>query len=118
MFVEFLGKTHERNKKLFLLTISQWCVFNIMMDAATQMLGGDKNHPIGVEDLVLGLEEYENSHTLTTTTPGSNNSQNEVNNQIDNQNQCSVPHIGPFFTGSWSCLKSSSRHTISNNLSR
>ena len=44
-----------------------------------------------VEDLVLGLEECEHSHTPTTTTAGSKNSQKEVNNQIDNQNQCSVP---------------------------
>ena len=42
------------------------------MDAATQML---VCHPIGVEDLVLGLEECENSHTLTTTTTASKNSQ-------------------------------------------
>ena len=49
------------------------------------------SHPIGVEDLVLGLKECENSHTLTTTTTGSKNSQKEANNQIDNQNQCSVP---------------------------
>ena len=74
-----------------------------------------KIHPIGVEDLVLSLEECENSHTLTTITTGSTNSQTEVNNQIDNQNQCSVPTKGPIFTGSWSCLMSSARHTLSNN---
>ena len=54
----------------------------------------------------LAWKEGENSHTLTTTTTtGSKNSQKEVNNQLDNQNQCSVPPKGPFFTGSWSCLK-------------
>ena len=48
---------------------------------------GIKNHPIGVEDLVLGLKQCENSHTLTTTTTtGSKNSQKEFNNQTDNQN--------------------------------
>ena len=48
---------------------------------------GIKNHPIGVEELVLGLKQCENSHTLTTTTTtGSKNSQKEVNNQTDNQN--------------------------------
>ena len=42
--------------------------------------------------MVLGLEECENSHTFTTTTTTrSKSSQKEVNNQIDNQNQCSVP---------------------------
>ena len=28
--------------------------------------------------------------------------------------QCSVPCRGPFFTGSWSCLKSYARYTLSN----
>ena len=50
-----------------------------------------KNHPIGVEDLVLGFEKNVKTHTLTTTTAGSKNSQKEANNQTDNQNQCSVP---------------------------
>ena len=45
-----------------------------------------KNHPIGVEDLVLGLKACENSHTLRTTTTGSKPSQREANNQTDNQN--------------------------------
>ena len=89
----------------------------MLMDAVTQRLVWIKNHPIGVEDLVLGLEECEYSHTFTTTTTGSQNSQQEVNDQTDNQNQCSVPLKGPFFIGSWSCLKSSERHTLSNNLS-
>ena len=62
-----------------------------MMDAATQRLDWDQNHPIGVEDLVLGLEECENSHTLTTTTTGSKNSQKEANNQTDNQNSVLCP---------------------------
>ena len=85
------------------------------MDAATQVLGCDQTiTEFGVEDLVLGLEEYENSLALTTTTTGSKNSQKEVNNQIDNQNQCSVHPKGLFFRGSWSCLMSSARHTLSN----
>ena len=41
-------------------------------------------------ELALGLEECEKSHTLTTTTTASRNSQKEANNEIDNQNQCSV----------------------------
>ena len=45
----------------------------------------------GVEDLVLGLEESDNSHTLTTTTTGSKNSQEEVNSQIDLQNSVLCP---------------------------
>ena len=58
--------------------------------SATHRLYGDQcwdfcpqeSHPIGVEDLVLGLKEHENSHTLTTTTTtttGSKSSQQEVN---------------------------------------
>ena len=88
--------------------------------SATQRLDWDQcwdfhlldSHPIGVEDLVLHLKECENSHTLTTSTTGSKNSQKEVNNQTDNQNQCSVPPKGPFFTGSWSWMKSSAIHTL------
>ena len=52
---------------------------------------GIKNHPIIVEDLVLGRKECENSHTLTTTTTGSKNSQKEVYNQTDNQNSVLCP---------------------------
>ena len=42
------------------------------------------------------------THTLTTTTTGSNNLQKEISSQIDNQNQYSVSPKGLFFTGSWS----------------
>ena len=52
---------------------------------------GIKNHPIGVEDLALGLEECENSHTLITTTTGSKTSKKEVYNQTDNQNSVPCP---------------------------
>ena len=35
--------------------------------------------------------------------------------QSDKQSeQCSVPPKGPFLTGSWSWMKSSARHTLSN----
>ena len=38
--------------------------------------------------------------------------------QSDKQSeQCSVPPKGPFLTDSWSWMKSSARHTLSNNLS-
>ena len=53
--------------------------------------------PIGVEDLVLGLKEYRNSHTLTTTTTGSKNSQKEVYNQTDNQNSVLCPQRLPLY---------------------
>ena len=72
-------------------------VFSRMEVTATQWVDWDqcwdfhpqKSHPIGVEDLVLGLNECENSHAFTTATTGSKNSQKEANNQTDNQNQCS-----------------------------
>ena len=60
--------------------------------------------------------ECERAHTLTTTTTGSKNSQKEANNQTSNQNSvlCPPPKVGPFFTDSWSWMKSSVRHTLSN----
>ena len=54
--------------------------------------------------------ECEKTHTLTTTTTGSINSQEEANNQTSNQN---TPK-GPFLTEFWSWMKSSARHTLSN----
>ena len=57
--------------------------------------------------------ECERTHTLTTTTTGSKCSQKEANNQTDYQSH-SGPPKGPFFTGSWSWMKSSARHTLSN----
>ena len=67
-------------------------ILDRMEDTATQILGCNQTiTQSGVEDMVLGLEKGEKSHTLTTTTTAFKNSQKEVNNQIDNQNQCSVP---------------------------
>ena len=58
------------------------------------------------------------THTLTTTTTGSKHSQKEANNQTDYQSHNALgpppPPKGPFFTGSWSWMKSSARHTLSN----
>ena len=58
--------------------------------------------------------ECERAHKLRTTTTGSKNSQKEANNQTEQSEQCSVPPKGPFFTDSWSWMKSSARHTLSN----
>ena len=61
--------------------------------------------------------ECERAHTLTTTTTGSRNSQNEANIPTDYQSHNTLPPLppqGPFFTGSWSHVRSSARHTISN----
>ena len=47
----------EENKVLSLIKVPQWCVFNRLMDAATQMLVCDQTITLfGVEDLVLGFE--------------------------------------------------------------
>ena len=54
------------------------------------------------------------AHTLTTTTTGSKNSQNEATNQTSNQNSVLCPPQGPFLTDSWSWMKSSARHSLSN----
>ena len=75
------------------------------------------SHPIVVEGFVLVLKECEKSHTATTTTTGSKNSQKEANSQTDNHNQCFMATKGPFFTGSWSWMKSCARHTLSKKLS-
>ena len=58
--------------------------------------------------------ECERAHTLTTTTTGSKNSQKEANNQTSNQNSVLFPPKGLFLTDSWSWMKSSARHTLSN----
>ena len=55
--------------------------------------------------------ECERALTLTTATTGSKNSQKEANNQTDYQSH--TPK-GPLFTGSWSWMKSSARHTLRN----
>ena len=62
------------------MPLSQKVVFSRMEVTAIQRLDWDQywdfhpqdSHPIGVEDFVLGLKDDENSHTLTTTTTGSN----------------------------------------------
>ena len=59
--------------------------------------------------------ECERAHTLTTTTTGSKNSQKGVNNQVDYQNHNALgPPKGLSFTGLRTQLKSSARHTHSN----
>ena len=62
----------------------------------------------------LVLKECENSHTLTTTTTGSKCSQKGANNQTDYQSHNALGPPKAFFTGSWSWMKSSARHTLSN----
>ena len=56
--------------------------------------------------------ECERTHTLTTTTTGSKCSQKEANNQTDYQSHNALGPKGPFFTGSWSWMKSSAKHTL------
>ena len=58
--------------------------------------------------------ECERAHTLTTTTTGFKCSQKEANSQTDYQshNALPPPPQGPFFTGFWSWMKSSARHTL------
>ena len=58
--------------------------------------------------------ECERAHILTTTTTGSKCSQKEANNQTDYQSHNALGPQSPFFTGFWSWMKSSARHTLSN----
>ena len=86
------------------------------MDALNSNLDCNQTiNQFGVEEPLLVLNECENSHTLTTTTTGSKCSQKQANNQTDYQShkQCSGPPKGPFST-SWTQLRSSARHTLSN----
>ena len=56
---------------------------------------------------VKNLYTHNNNHRLQKLTKRSQ--------QSDKQSeQCSVPPKGPFFTDSWSQLRSSARHTLSN----
>ena len=104
MFVVFLGNTLEENKVLFLMKVPQWCVFNRLMDAATQMLVCNETiNQFEVKTWFLALKECENSHTLTT-----------IRLTIRTVFCAST---GPVFTDSWSWMKSSARHKLTNNLS-
>ena len=58
--------------------------------------------------------ECEIAHTLTTTTTDSKNSQKRSQQSDKQSEQCSVPRKGPFLTDSCSWMKSSARHSLSN----
>ena len=71
MFVVFLGNTLEGNKELSLMKVPQWCVFNSMMAAATQRLGGVQKSPnLELKTWFLAWKNVK-TLTLTTTTTGS-----------------------------------------------
>ena len=74
----------------------------------------NSNLQFRVEDLVLGLEECE---ILTCSqqqpqVPNAHKKKSTV--RLTPESQCSESPIGPFFTDSWSQLRSSARHTLSN----
>ena len=80
------------------------------MDPTTQILIVIKQ--IGVEGSLLVLNEYENFHTLTTTTTGSKCSQKEANNQTDYQNHNALgPPEVPSFQALVSVEVKSKTHT-------
>ena len=61
-----------------------------------------------VEMNVKNSHTHNNNHRLQNLTKRSQ--------QSDKQSeQCSVPSKGPFFTDSWSQVRSSARHTLSNH---
>ena len=57
--------------------------------------------------------ECERTHTLTTTTRVQKLTKRSQQSDKRSE-QCSVPPKGPFLTDSWSWMKSSARHTLSN----
>ena len=92
MFVVFLGNTLEENKVISMMKVPQWCVFNRLMDAATQIWFVMKQSTnLKLKTWFLALKECESSHTIITTTTGSKNSQKDANNQTDNQNSVLCP---------------------------
>ena len=92
MFVVFLGNTLEENKGLSLMKVPQWCVFNRLMDAATQSWVVIRTSPnLDLITQFWDWNECGKSHTLTATTTGSKSSQEEVNNQTDLQNSVLCP---------------------------
>ena len=62
------------------------------MDAATQMwLVNKQSTNLKLKTQFWDWNEYENTHTLTTTPTGSKSSQKELNSQIDLQNSVLDP---------------------------
>ena len=64
---------------------------------------------------LLGGNECERTHTITTTTTGSKNSQKKPTiRQAIRTVFCAPPPQGPSLTACWSWMKSSARNTLSN----
>ena len=119
------------------MPFSQKVVFSRMEVTAIQRLDWDQywdfhprdSHPIGVEDLVLGLKDCENSHTLTTTTTTKTvktltHSQQQPqgptltkSQQSDRQSESMLCASQRSLLYHWSWMKSSARHTLSNKIS-
>ena len=68
------------------------------MDATTQIwIVIKQSTNLELKNWFLAWNEFENSHTLTTTTTGSKNSQKEVNSQVEyqNHNVLGPPKVSP-----------------------
>ena len=114
MFHVFLGNTLEENKVLFLMKVPQWCDFNWLLDAATQMFVCDKKLPS--LELKTWFLAWKNVKTFTHSQqqpqgPKTHKKKSTIRLKLRINVLCPQ---GPFFTGSWSCLKSSARHTLNN----
>ena len=80
------------------------------MDALNSNLDCNETiYQFGVECTSSWLGMNVNTHTLTTTTTGSKNSQKGVNSQVDYQNHNALGPKGLFFTGLRIQLKSIAR---------
>ena len=70
-----------------------------------------------LNEQLLVLNECESSHTLTTTTTGSKTHKMKPTIRQAIRTVFCAPK-GPFLTDSWSWMKSSTRHTLSNQQAR
>ena len=97
MLVVFLGSTLQRKQRVNPPEgTAMVCFQQVEGSCNSNVELGSKFTQFGVEDLVLGLKECENTHKLTTKPTGSERSQKEVNNQTDNQNNALCPQKVPF----------------------
>ena len=104
----------KEDKGIFLMKVPQWCVFNRLMDAATQSLDCDQNSPNF--ELKTWFLAWKNVKTLTHS-----HQQPQGPKAPKKKSTIRLTYRAVFcvlqwslFTGSSSWMKSSAQHTLSN----